>query len=230
MGTAKETKNIPIKFAIAGVIFLVAFFVFAFLARYVVIGRQDLFDTRVFEFFRSHTTPFLLDVMQVITFFGDSDFLLPAYITVILLLFFRKEKRMAIDIAIVGISSDLFKLALKNGFQRRRPDLPLIETLDSYSFPSGHAFSSFIFFSIIVYIIWKSAWPLPLKWAIAVFLALFSLAIGISRVVLRFHYASDVVAGFCIGASWVLFSLWILNKIHQRIESKKPPRKERLRE
>jgi len=228
--TGKALGNIPIKFIFSGAVFLFTFLLFAFLAHFVVIGQQDLFDSHVFSFFESHTTPFLLDIMKVITFFGDSDFLLPAYIIVILLLFFRKERRMAIDIGIVGLSSDLFKLALKNGFRRRRPDLPLIETLDSYSFPSGHAFSSFIFFSMIVYIIWKSEWPLALKWSIAVLLALFSLAIGVSRVVLRFHYASDVLAGFCIGVPWVMFSLWSLNKIHQRLEKKKasPPAAERL--
>ncbi|MER3470732.1 MAG: hypothetical protein C4330_05215 [Chitinophagaceae bacterium] len=44
-------------------------------------------------------------------------------------------------------------------------------------------------------------------------LLFFSISIGISRIVLRYHYASDVLAGFALGYAWVLFSLWLLNKI-----------------
>jgi len=112
-------------------------------------------------------------------------------------------------------------LILKNSFRRQRPDLPLLETLKSYSFPSGHAYSSFIFFSILAYILWKAKMKAIWKWTLAVFLILFSLAVGVSRVVLRYHYASDVIAGFCIGFSWVIFSLWSLNKIHFYIKKKK---------
>jgi undecaprenyl-diphosphatase len=29
--------------------------------------------------------------------------------------------------------------------------------------------------------------------------------IGISRIVLRYHYASDVIAGFCLALAWLSF-------------------------
>jgi undecaprenyl-diphosphatase len=199
-------------------LFVVAILFFGFLAKVVVIGKQDLFDTRAFDFFQHYTTPSVIALMKFITFFGSATFLFPAYVVLVLILLWNNEKRLATDVAIIGLSSDLLKLVLKNSFQRHRPDLPLLESLTSYSFPSGHALSSFIFFSAIIYVLWKQNLGLAWKWLISILLILFSIAIGISRVVLRYHYASDILAGFCAGFFWVIFCLWVLNKIHWRIK------------
>ena len=105
---------------------------------------------------------------------------------------------------------------LKEFFHRKRPDLPLIRTLDNFSFPSGHALSSFIFCSVLVYLVWKGGLYTAWKWALSVLLILFSISIGISRIVLRYHYASDVIAGFCLALAWVIFSLWLEKKLTSR--------------
>jgi membrane-associated phospholipid phosphatase len=219
--STKKAKEISLKLVVTGSLFVVAVFLFAFLAKVVVLGKKDLFDTTAFNFFSAYTTPFIVGVMKVITFFGSATFLFPAYVILVLWLWFKSQKRLALDIALVAISSDLLKLALKTGFQRQRPDLPLLESLKSYSFPSGHALSSFIFCSILVYVLWKENIKPVWKWIFSILLILFSVAIGISRVVLRYHFASDVIAGFCIGFSWVIFTLWLLNKIHFYIKSKR---------
>ena len=219
--TQQTAREIPVKVLLTAFLFLVSIFLFAFLAKVVVLGKKDLFDTTVFNFLHDRTTPLLIQLMKVITFFGSAPFLFPAYVLLVVILLLKKQTRLALDIAIIGLSSDLLKLALKNSFKRHRPDLPLLETLNSYSFPSGHALSSFIFFSIIIYVLWveniKPLW----KWTLSVFLILFSMSIGISRIVLRFHYASDVIAGFCLGFTWVIFSLWLLNKIHFYIQNRR---------
>jgi len=69
-------------------------------------------------------------------------------------------------------------------------------------------------------LLWKKNMKTAWKWIISILLILFSIFIGISRIVLRYHYASDVLAGFCIGYSWVILSLWLLNKIHVRAKHK----------
>lgn len=222
MKSNNQAREIPLKLVLTGILFLAAIFFFGFLAKVVVIGKNDLFDSHVFEFFEGHTSPLLVDVMNVITFFGSRTFLLPAYILLVCLLLWKKEKRLAFDVALIGITADLLKLALKNGFQRQRPEMPLLESLQSYSFPSGHALSSFIFFSAIIYVLWKQenmnrVW----KWLIAVLLILFSILIGLSRIILRYHYPSDVIAGFCIAFSWVLLSLWLLNKLHFYLQNRR---------
>ena len=67
---------------------------------------------------------------------------------------------------------------------------------------------------MLIYVLWKEKLHPAWKWMLSVALLLFSFLIGISRIVLRYHYASDVIAGFCFGFSWVLLSLWLLNKLH----------------
>jgi undecaprenyl-diphosphatase len=37
-------------------------------------------------------------------------------------------------------------------------------------------------------------------------------AIGFSRIYLRVHYATDVIAGICIGFVWLDLSLWFIDK------------------
>jgi undecaprenyl-diphosphatase len=61
---------------------------------------------------------------------------------------------------------------------------------DRFSFPSGHALNAFALAAVLA-----PAFP-PL----APVLSVFAVAVAASRVVLRFHFLSDVVAGALIGA------------------------------
>lgn len=54
-----------------------------------------------------------------------------------------------------------------------------------------------------------------LKWALSIILALIVLIIGFSRVYLRVHYASDVLAGFALGLLWLVISLWVMGRIEK---------------
>jgi undecaprenyl-diphosphatase len=58
----------------------------------------------------------------------------------------------------------------------------------------------------------KKTW---LKYSLVIFFLLITLAIGISRVYLRVHYASDVIAGFAISLVWLVISLVILRQIEK---------------
>jgi undecaprenyl-diphosphatase len=39
------------------------------------------------------------------------------------------------------------------------------------------------------------------------------LTIGFTRIYLRVHYATDVIAGYCVGFLWLVFAVWLLNKM-----------------
>jgi len=142
----------------------------------------------------------------------------------LLILYFliRRKRSYAIDIASVGISSTLLMVVLKNTFQRQRPNHPIFTALTNYSFPSGHAVSSFIFCSVLIYIVWNGHMKAAWKWILSILLVLFAVCIGISRIVLRYHYASDVLAGFCIGFVWALLSLWLLKKFRRSHRNAEP--------
>ncbi len=215
MKTNKAGK-ISIWFILVCLLFTGAIFLFSYIADEMVLEKEAGFDTAVFSFLHQHATPALVRAAHTITFFGSQSFLLPAYIILIALFFLQRKFAMGIDILLVGASSTLLMVGLKHLFRRQRPDHPIFSALTSYSFPSGHALSSFIFCSVLVYIVWNSRWAHAYKWLLCVVLVLFALAIGISRIILRYHYPSDVLAGVVLGFVWALTSLWLLKKLRHR--------------
>jgi len=212
----KLLQQVPLKVLLVAALFLIALFIFAYIAHEAVYEHEDIFDAHVHAYLLAHSTPALITIAEYFTFLGSSLFLFPAYITLITILLIRKQKRNAIDVAVVGVSSFLLMHALKQVFHRKRPDLPIIKGIANYSFPSGHSLSSFIFCSVLTYLIWKGDLNIIWKWLLTILLLLVAVSVGISRIVLNVHFATDVIAGFCLGVMWVILSFWVVQKVNQR--------------
>ena len=200
---------------ILAALFIGSLFLFAYIAHEAVYEREDAFDARIHTYLLAHTTPAVISVASDFTFLGSSLFLLPAYVLLVGVLIILQKKRYALDISIVALSSFLMMQVLKQVFRRKRPGLPIIKAIDTYSFPSGHSLSSFIFCSILAYLLWKSKWHIVWKWIYTILLFVFAVAIGISRIILNVHFATDVIAGFCLGVMWVILSFWVIEKINR---------------
>ena len=208
--------EIELKTLLVSLLFIISLFVFGYLAHEIVGENETAFDEKAFHFFAGFNSPGFITINRILTFFGASYFSISAYIILLTILFLSGRKTDGINIAIIAVTSTALMFGLKEFFHRKRPDLPLIRTLDNFSFPSGHALSSFIFCSVLVYLVWKGGLHIAWKWVLSVLLMLFSICIGISRIVLRYHYASDVIAGFCLALAWVIFSLWLEKKLTSR--------------
>jgi undecaprenyl-diphosphatase len=206
---------ISLEFVVVACLFIGALFLFALIAHEAVYENEDVFDKRIFAFLSFYSSEGFLQAMKFFTFFGSIQFLLPAYILLVSYFFIKKKFRYCIDISIISLSSTGLMFVLKELFHRQRPDLPLIKSIAAtYSFPSGHALSSFIFCSILIDLIWESTLERVWKWGFSILLLLFSFTIGISRIVLQMHYATDVIAGFCLGVVWVIISFRVVKKIN----------------
>jgi len=206
-------KNLPLKFLAIAALFLGALLMFGFITHEVLFEKDDVFDNRIIDILSPYATESSIRVMRFFTFFGSGNFLLPAYILLTGYYAVKRKKVLAINIALIAFTSYALSFTAKRIFQRARPNLPLIEALKTYSFPSGHALSSFIFCSILIYLLWRVRLHLLWKWTLSVFLFLFSITIGISRIILKMHYPTDVLAGFCLGFAWVILSFYILNRM-----------------
>ena len=211
--TKRTIRNISLRTLLFAFLFLVSLIFFAILAHEVVGENEDWFDTRAFTFLKRYSTPAVIEFFKLLTFLGSVPFLLCAYPVLIIYLLVKRRKGDAINVGIIAITSTALMLGLKFFFERNRPPLPLFKALNSFSFPSGHALSSFIFAGVLIFLIRKTQWSQFWKWVAAILLILLSLLIGISRIVLRYHYASDVVAGFCLGFAWVIFSFYLQRKL-----------------
>ncbi|MFD2176427.1 phosphatase PAP2 family protein [Veronia pacifica] len=84
-------------------------------------------------------------------------------------------------------------VTLKRSFRRARPsDLPsFITPSDLYSMPSGHTAAAFLMASLLSH--FYPEWE-PVYWCWAAM-------IGISRVLLGVHFATDILAGMVLGLS-----------------------------
>jgi membrane-associated phospholipid phosphatase len=212
----KRIVHISTNVILAAGLFIILLFVFSLLAHEIVLENEDWFDTNAFNFLKSHSSPAMISIFKFITFFGSTRFVLPAYIILVFILLYKHRKTDAIHVALLGTTSTLLMYGLKRLFARERPELPLFKELTNYSFPSGHALSSFVFSCAIIWLVWKSHLRKAWKIVVATFLVFFSLCIGISRIVLRYHYASDVLAGFCLGFGWVLLYFLLQKWIDRR--------------
>jgi undecaprenyl-diphosphatase len=156
-------------------------------------------------------------LMRRITFFGTHRFFIPANLWLIAyFMLVRRKSWYSIRIASVALSSLAIMFLLKTIFNRTRPDNPLHQALGK-SFPSGHALMSLTFYGLLVYIIHKSVHNVPLRWTLTVPLVGFVQLIGLSRIYLRNHYPSDIVAGNVTGLLWLIISLRLMDKIEANL-------------
>jgi undecaprenyl-diphosphatase len=163
-------------------------------------------------------------VMLFFTYLGRHEFLIPANLILIAyFLFFKKHSWYSIKVPAIALSSLALMFGLKHLFDRERPLVPLLEEARGLSFPSGHALMSVTFYGLLIYIVFKGFKNTPLKWTLISLLLLLILTIGFSRIYLRVHYASDVIAGLCVGLLWLVICVAVLNKLEKYSQKKVNP-------
>jgi len=182
-------------------------------------------DLKIFDIVKAHTNEKNTQIMSAITLLAKHQFLIPANLSLIYyFLFLRKRTWFSIRVAAIALSSLGLMFLLKYLFKRKRPQPPLLRAAKGMSFPSGHAIFSVTFYGLLIYIISQTQKNKALKWSLIIPLLLLIQLIGYSRVYLRVHYASDVVVGYIVGASWLLISLDVLKRIedYNKMQNKLP--------
>ena len=208
----KKARGITLRLIIVAIVFLITLSIFWIITDEIVLKKESSFDTLVFKKLNILTTEGFTDIMLFFTFCGSSTFLLPCYILLVLYhLLLRKNSALSLNIIAIGLSSTGLLFLLKDIFKRERPIDPMLQNVTGFSFPSGHSFSAFTFFGLVAYIIWKTDIKHIWKWILSVLFILFAMGVALSRVYLHVHYASDVIAGFCLSMVWLIISLWLLD-------------------
>jgi undecaprenyl-diphosphatase len=106
-----------------------------------------------------------------------------------------------------------YHILFKGIFKRDRPLEPLTAKATSFSYPNGHSFSAFTFSGTIIYLIWSANITKVWKWTWSIVSFLFAMLIGLSRIYLHVHYASDVIAGFCLSVVWLATAYYIFRRV-----------------
>lgn len=93
--------------------------------------------------------------------------------------------------------------ALKFLIRRPRPEGFRLATVGGFSFPSGHSMVAMAFFGLLVWFVWRYEQDRRMRVGLCAAFLLVIVMVGLSRVYLGVHYASDVVAGFCMSVMWL---------------------------
>ncbi|MGB5474663.1 MAG: phosphatase PAP2 family protein [Gammaproteobacteria bacterium] len=118
--------------------------------------------------------------------------------------------RVALFVLSAILGGLLLSLALKNGFDRPRPDLVAHGSMIyTSSFPSGHSM-----LSAVVYLTGGALLAVAhAARRVRIYLigcsVLATLLVGVSRVYLGVHWPSDVLAGWAAGAAWAA-ACWLV--------------------
>jgi YegS/Rv2252/BmrU family lipid kinase len=120
-------------------------------------------------------------------------------------LVWRKHVRAAGWVVVVMLAASLTTYFLKGVLQRKRPVWPdPVTTLSSFSFPSGHATGIAAAAGVMVVLAFAFVRRGAARRALVLLAVGLALLVGLDRIFLGVHNPSDVLAGFGVGAFWVL--------------------------
>ncbi|MEV4262641.1 phosphatase PAP2 family protein [Kribbella sp. NPDC049584] len=177
------------------------------------------FDPGLTENFIDHRTAVLSKVAQTVTFFGQVAVLTGLTVVVCALLrILTRRWRPAVVLAVGMAGAGILTYGLKVLIGRHRPDSSLvIGTVDTgFSFPSGHTLSSTVFFVLLAALLWYSHVSRKIKVAGAIVAVVLSIAMGLSRVYLGYHWATDVLAGWTVALTWLCLIGTVIHVIDVR--------------
>ena len=122
---------------------------------------------------------------------------------------FRRAWGQIALLAVAVLGAILLSTLLKTGFDRPRPDLvPHGARVLTASFPSGHAMISVAVYLTLGAMLASVQSSRKLRTYFIALAIVLAMLIGASRVYLGVHWPSDVLAGWCAGASWAIL-VWL---------------------
>ena len=178
-------------------------FLFVKLSEDLIKKELETFDSIIYDYISKAITHNMTGFMKLMSYLGSGYVLV--FISIVSIILFWKSKKYSFYSKMVGvnlIASSIANEIFKMTFHRGRPNVLRLIEISGFSFPSGHSMIGLSFYGFISYLCFKN---IKSKWryAIVTLFGVLILSIGISRIYLGVHFASDVVAGFSAGLAWL---------------------------
>jgi len=199
-------------------VLMVSALIFGLIAEDVATADSiTVLDAQVSQWFHSRATPQFTRAVLFFTHLHSTPGILA--LSSLMAIYWLRSKAWdwLLTLVLTVPMGMLLNVLLKNIFQRARPvfELPLL-TLNTYSFPSGHAAAATLFYGVLAawFISRTTAW----RWrtAIALAAAMMVALVGLSRIYLGIHYLSDVLAAIAASGCWLVFSLTAVETSRRR--------------
>lgn len=191
------------------IIFSLSILIFVVITKLLLEEQIHIFDDFVYNMISKLRCEPLTYFFKFMSFLCSTWFLI---FTTIMIMAFSKNRKNGFYIGLNVLICFLLNQTFKMMFTRTRPvDINLIVE-NGYSFPSGHSMVSLAFYGFFIYIIAHKRIKKNKKILYCSLLALLTLLIGISRIYLGVHYASDVLAGFALAMAYLIIYIKLFYK------------------
>lgn len=165
-------------------------------------------DVRFSNWLHTNGSPPLTKAMWIFTSLHASVVVCTVAVLIGLYLWRRRRHFWVVALWLSVFGGLLLNKFLKLVFHRARPQFrDTVQSLSSYSFPSGHTMIATVFYgALAVFVIGQiKNWPLRILSAVLALMLI--LLVAFSRIYLGAHYLSDVLAAMAEGFAWIALSL-----------------------
>ncbi len=209
MAAAPESTHDPRRVTLAVVFaFAIAFTLTVALGFLLELGWSSdgstALDATVTRWFVDHRTPTWTDAMRFLTWLGSSAVVVPLAVVVVIALLLNRRRWLTLFVALAVGGASLLSVLAKHVIGRDRPPVEIqLQQAHSSSFPSGHstqAAATYLALAIVVTVITRARVLRAATWFAA---TLTVLLVGVSRVYLGMHWATDVLGGWLLGSAWI---------------------------
>ena len=173
-------------------------------AAYVAYFSLDLAITQKLQ---EISNPVFRGLMIGISWFGNNRHGIVLTVLIIILLLSMRLKIEAGTLLLGATVGESIDILIKIIVGRPRPTVDLVNiytNVNGRSFPSGHVFHYVTMYGLLFYLTYVL---MPRSWLRTTLLIIFGLLIslvGVSRMYLGAHWASDVVGAYLFGSVWLL--------------------------
>ncbi len=172
------------------------------------------YDQAITDYIISFRNPALTKYFVFVTNVGDFyGYLIVVAISTFIAIVVFKQWKPVVQTILVLLLASVSNMILKRFIDRARPGIEHLVSVETLSYPSGHAMSAMAFYGFVAYLFFKFKLNRFLKISIIAFLIFLILSIGISRIYLGVHYPSDIAGGYIAGFIWVIFCILIFNLV-----------------
>ena len=137
--------------------------------------------------------------------------MLGLFALIVIVFLLSQRKWLSSLLLVVGLAGGVaLSEGLKAVFERARPPAAMqaVETINA-SFPSGHALLSTVFYLSVAVMLTRAFPRERFKVFVLGVGILLALLVGLTRIYLGAHWATDVFAGWAVGAAWAM-ALWLV--------------------
>ena len=163
--------------------------------------------------------PLITKIMSIFSNIAKPEIIIALLFVFASIFAYKKEWHKSLIVFFSVTLSAISGFLIKEIIQRQRPENSLI-IASGYSFPSGHAIMSVIFFLLNIYLFKNKIKNNTLKYSYICLNLFMILFIGFNRIYLNVHWFSDVIAGFALGVFCLTFSILFTKAIFSFYEKK----------